>query len=161
VPGVTDSTQSGGNAWQRTLGSATEMAEELRAEGWEVVTVRAGHVAPEPPEAGDTGRFGYVYLAQGEIAEQFRDAIAEGGFESYEVFASREGSDLFLLTRVLDPDRGLAVLLVGAVDLTQADDLARAARERGEMYSHVVLLDGTHLGSFRHDAPSVLLPEDV
>ena len=158
---MSDSTSRGGNAWARTLESATEMADDLRAEGWEVVTIRAGHVAPEPPEAGDTGRFGYVYLAQGEIAEQFQAAIADGSFDSYEVFASREGNDLFLLTRVVDEDRRLAVLLVGAVDLTQADDLARAARERGEMYSHVVLLDGTHLGSFRHDAPSVLLPEDV
>lgn len=158
---MADSTPSGGNAWARTLESATDMADDLRAEGWEVVTVRAGHVAPEPPEAGDTDRFGYVYLAQGEIAEQFRDAIADGSFESYEVFARREGSDLFLLTRVLDPDGGLAVLLVGAVDLTQAADLAAAARERGEMYSHVVLLDGTHLGSFHHDDPDVLVPEDV
>lgn len=158
---MSDSTPSGGSAWSRTLESATEMADDLRAEGWEVVTVRAGHVAPEPPGAGDTGRFGYVYLAQGEIAEEFEAAIEEGSFEEYEVFASREGNDLFLLTRVLDSDRGLAVLLVGAVDLTQAGELASAARERGEMYSHVVLLDGTHLGSFRHDDPSVLLPEDV
>lgn len=156
-----DSMPGGGSAWSRTLESATEMADDLRAEGWEVVTVRAGHVAPEPPGAGDTGRFGYVYLAQGEIAEAFEAAIAEGTFDSYEVFASRTGDDLFLLTRVLDGERKLAVLLVGAVDLSQAGDLAIAARERGEMYSHVVLLDGTHLGSFRHDDPDVLIPEDV
>lgn len=158
---MSDSTSRGGNAWARTLESATEMADDLRAEGWEVVTVRAGHVAPEPPGAGDTGRFGYVYLAQGEIAEAFQAAITEGAFDSYEVFANRTGDDLFLLTRVLDSDRKLAVLLVGAVDLSQAGELAAAARERDEMYSHVVLLDGTHLGSFRHDDPSVLLPEDV
>lgn len=158
---MSDSTPYGGNPWSRTLASATTMADDLRTEGWEVVTVRAGHVAPEPPGAGDTDRFGYVYLAQGEVADAFQTAVAEGSFDSYEVFATREGEDLFLVTQVLDPDRRLVVLLVGAVDLSHATEMAAAARERGEMYSHVVLLDGTHLGSFHHDDPALLLPEDV
>lgn len=154
-------TDGDGNGWARTLESATEMAETLRADGWEVVTIRAAHVAPEPPSHGETDRFGFVYIAQGEDADDFTDAVARGEFDGYEVFNRQSGSSLFTLTRVTDADRQLAVLLVGTVNLEQADDLAAAARERGEMYSHVQLLDGTHLGSFHHDDPDAFLPEDA
>ncbi len=148
-------------SWAKTLASTTEMETELRDDGWEVVTVRAGHVAPEPPEHGDTDRFGFVYLAQGEDADDFTDAVERAAFDGYEVFNRREGDDLFVLTRLTDAEQKLAVLLVGAVNLSHATDLAEAARERGVMYSHVQLLDGTHLGSFRHDDPTAFLPEDV
>lgn len=156
-----DASQSGSNGWAKTLAAATRMTEELRDDGWEVVTVRAGHVAPEPPSHGDSGRFGFVYLAQGEIADDFQAAVETGEFDEYEVFNRQSGSNLFTLTRVTDADRQLAVLLVGTVNLEQADDLAAAARERGEMYSHVQLLDGTHLGSFHHDDPDAFLTEDA
>ncbi|MDB2265399.1 hypothetical protein PM025_14885 [Halorubrum ezzemoulense] len=151
-------TESG---WAKTLASATEMETELRDDGWEVITVRAGHVAPEPPAHGDTDRFGLVYLAQGEDADNFTNAVERAAFDGYEVFNRRKREDLFVLTRLTDAERDLAVLLVGAVNLAHAGDLAATARKHGVMYSHVQLLDGTHLSSFRHDDPSDFLPEDV
>lgn len=158
---MSESTNGETNAWGRTLEAATEMAEQLRADGWSVVTVRAAHAAPEAPGDGDSDRFGYVYVAQGEVADDLREAVEDGSFDGYELFTSREGSDLFTVTRVTDADERRAVLLVGAIDLSAAGDLAAAARERGEMYSHVELLDGTHLGSFRHDDAAPFFPEDV
>jgi len=158
---MSNTTDRGTNDWSRTLSAATEMAETLRSDGWHVVTVRAAHVAPEPPAHGDSDRFGYVYLAQGAVADDVREAIEEGTIDGYELFTRREGSDLFTVTRVSDTDAKRTVLLVGTVDLTQAADLAAAARERGVMYSHVQLLDGTQLGTFRHDDPTHFFPEDV
>ena len=149
------------NEWGRTLETATEMAAELRSEGWSVETVRAAHVAPEPPSHGETDRFGFVYLAQGEVADDVRAAVAEGEFDGYELFTHRDGSDLYAVTRLTDRDRDLAVLLVGAIDLTTAGELAAVARDRGEMYSHVQLVDGTHLATFRHDDADPFFPEDV
>ena len=137
------------------------MTAALEADGWDVVPVRAGHVAPEPPSHGDTDRFGFVYLAQGADEDALRAAFDAGDFPSYEVFSQRTGSDLYAITRLTDPDLALAVLLVGAVDLSHATALASVAHDRGEMYSHVQLLDGTHLGSVRHDDPANFLPEDV
>lgn len=148
-------------AWGRTLDAATEMERELRADGWEVATVRAGHVAPEPPESGDTDRFGLVYLAPGDAGDSLEAAVDRGEFERYRTFGRRVGSDRYLLTRLTDPDRGLAALLVGAVDLTRVGPLAAAARERGEIHSHVQLLDGTRVASFAHDDPDAFLPEGV
>jgi hypothetical protein len=158
---VPDSEPDGTSGWERTLAEATEMADRLERDGWRVVTVRAGHVAPEPPDHGDSDRFGFVYLAQGEVADEFEAAVADATFDGYEVFNRRVGNDLFTLTRLTDADRRVAVLLVGTVNLTHAGDLASAARERGEMYSHVQLLDGTVLGSFHHDDPEPLLPEGL
>ncbi|ESP88110.1 DUF7529 family protein [Candidatus Halobonum tyrrellensis] len=156
-----ETTGDGANGWGRTLEAATEMTETLRADGWEVVTVRAAHVAPEPPSHGDSDRFGFVYVAQGEDADAFTAAVDRGEFDGYEVFNRRQGTDLYTLTRVTDADRRLAVLLVGAVDLSKADELVETARDRGEMYSHVQLLDGEHLGSFHHDDPAPFLPEEA
>ncbi|WP_436925606.1 DUF7529 family protein [Halosimplex amylolyticum] len=147
--------------WRRTLREANEMADDLRADGWEAVTVRAGHLAPVTPERGDTDRFGLVYVAPDGVAESLSDAVADAEFDRSTAFRRRVGTDLFLLTRVDDPDARVAVLLVGALDLSrpEASDLASVARERGHLYSHVELLDGTHLATVRHDHPEDFLPE--
>jgi hypothetical protein len=147
------------NAWGKTLQSANEMTEELRAAGWQVVTVRAPHTAPEAPADGDTDRFGYTYIAPGDVETAFRSAAEDGEFDSYEVRSRTVGNSHFLLTRVADTDRRVVVLLVGAVPVSEVDDLARVAAEAGEMYSHVELLDGTHLGTFHHDDPTPFFPE--
>lgn len=145
--------------WGRTIQEANAMAETLREDGWEVVVVRAGHVAPLAPGEGETDRFGLVYIAPDGVAESLPAAAGAADLRNYEVFRQRVGSDLFLLTRLTDPDARVAVLLVGAVDRSAADDLVAAARERGALHSHVELLDGTHLLSVRHDDPSAFFPE--
>jgi len=136
------------------------MAAELRDDGWEVVTVRAGHVEPELPRHGDDDGVGFVYVAPGEVADPLAAAVERAAFERYEVFSRTTGSDLFALTRVTDPERELAVLLVGTVDLTRAPSLPSIARERGELRSHVRLLDGTQVASFAHEDPEAFFPED-
>jgi hypothetical protein len=150
------------SSWGRTVREANEMAEQLRTDGWEVVVVRAGHVAPLAPDAGETDRSGLVYLAPDGVAESLPAVAERGEFDRSAAFRRRVGTDLFLVTRVDDPERRLTVLLVGAVDLSRAaaTDLAAATRERGRLQSHVELLDGTHLATFGHDHPEDFLPED-
>ena len=139
------------NGWARTLTAADEMEADLRADGWEVVTVRAAHVAPEPPSSGDDDRYGFVYVAQGSDGDALAEAVDVGTFADYAVFNRRSGSDLYAITRITDDERELVVLLVGAVDLTGTEELVAAAREHGRMYSHVQLLDGTRVATFEHD----------
>lgn len=139
--------------WGRTLESANGMADRLRTDGWEVVVVRAAHLAPLAPDEGETDRFGLVYVAPDGVADSLPAAVERADLRNYEVFRRELGSDLFLLTRLTDPDERVAVLLVGAVDRSAAARLVEAARERSELHSHVELLDGTHLLSVRHDDP--------
>lgn len=149
-----DSAEDGG-AWKRTLAELRSMAAELEDDGWHVAPVAAGHVAPVSPEAGESDRFGLVHVVPGDEGADFEAAFEAGTFAEYEVFRRRLGARLYLLTKLLAPDERVAILLAGSVDLTQADALVEAADERGELYTHVQRLDGTHLGSFHHGDPSL------
>lgn len=163
VATMPETLDAGGSAWGETVAEANEMAEELQADGWEVVVVRAGHVAPLPPDEGETDRSGLVYLAPDGVAESLPAVAERGEFGRSTAFRRRLGTDLFLVTRVSDPERRLAVLLVGGIDLGRpaVADLAAAADEHGRLRSHVELLDGTHLATFGHDHPEDFLPGDL
>ena len=146
--------------WERTLAELEARAEELRAAGWQVTTVPAAHVTAEPSEAGDSDRFGYVYVAPGSAEEPFREAFESGEFGSFELFRRTVGSTEYLLTELTDPDGRVAILLAGAVEHGDLAEVRRAAQAEGAMFSHVQLLDYTHLGSFRHDEPGKFFPEN-
>lgn len=155
---MSDEPDGDDGAWERTLAELRSMADDLEEDGWEVAAVPAGHVAPVPPGAGESDRFGLVHVVPGDEAAAFEAAFEAGTFAEYEVFRRRVGARLYLLTKVAAPDERVAILLAGTVDLTQADALVEAAGSRGELYTHVQLLDGTHLGSFHHGDPSLFFP---
>lgn len=144
--------------WERTLDQLDSMAEELREEGLAVVAIRAGHVAPEAPESGDTDRFGYVFTIPGDGAVTFEETFQAASLTEYQVFRRTVDGTLFLIVSLIDPGE-TAILLAGGVDLARDEGMIEAARERGEMYTHVQLLDWTHLGSVRHDDPEPFLPD--
>jgi len=152
------SDDSGLSAWGRTLREANEMADRLRSEGYDVVTVRAGHVAPLAPDEGDDDRFGLVYVAPDSVAESLLALVERAAIDEYEVFRRAVGGDLFVLVCLTDEDGRAAVLLVGAVTRAGAGPIVDAARERGVVHSHVELLDGTRLLSVRHDDPAAFFP---
>ncbi len=146
-------------AWAATLEDMDAMAEELAAEGWETLAIPAGDTAPESPEAGETDHFGLAHVVPGEEGERFAELFEPGAFPSYEVHRAEAGSRLFLVTTLLDPDRRVAVLIAGNFEMRHAAGCVRAAMERDEMYTHVRTLDGTHLGSFRHDDYEKFFPD--
>lgn len=147
------------NAWEQTLTEMQSRAAALRSDGWTVVTVPAATTTPEPSSVGTTDRFGLVYVAPDDVEESFREAFEHGEFTECEVFRQTVGETLFLLTIVRDADAEIAIILAGGVDTTDMGPLTEDARETNEMYSHVQLLDWTHLGTFHHDDPELLLPE--
>lgn len=163
------------DAWQRTIDQMRALGEELGEEGWTVTAAGADHTAPEPPEMGPEGRFGLVHVVPGNVADGVRSALAAaagveesaldteetvelGAFGRYEVFRKEVGNDVFQVTALYDDETETALLLAGTYELTYAEGLMRAALERGETYTHVQTLDGTPVGSFRHDDPSLFFP---
>lgn len=144
--------------WETTLSTASEMTDTLRTDGYEVTTVRAAQVIPEAPDDGETDRFGLVYVIGQSDADALQSRVSTGEFSEYEAYNRRQGDTLFVLTRIFDQQREKAVLLVGAVDLTHADRLLRAVHDSDVIYSHVQLLDGTTVCSFRHSNPAAVVP---
>ncbi|MFB6174276.1 MAG: hypothetical protein ABEI39_06500 [Halobacteriales archaeon] len=147
------------DAWAATLEDMHAIAEDLEDEGWETLAIQAGDTAPEPPEAGPEGRFGLSYVVPGDDAERFEELFEPGAFPAYEVHRARAAGRLFLVTTLLDPDRKVAILLAGNVELRHAPDCVAAAVEHDEMYTHVQTLDGTHVGSFRHEEYEQFFPD--
>jgi hypothetical protein len=138
------------DAWRLTLDDMEAMAADLEDEGWNVIDIPASHTAPENPDAGETDRFGFVYVIPDNYAEEFSDAVEAGTFPTYRVFRKEVSSRVFMLTQYLDPDTDTAILIVGTYEMMHAPPLVKTAMREDEMYSHVQTIDGTVLGSFRH-----------
>ena len=147
------------DAWEATIEDMFEMEEELEEQGWDVMAVAAGHTAPESPRAEPAGRFGLTYTIPDNFADEFREAFREDGFERYEVYRGEQEGTAFQVTALYDESTSTAILLAGAYELRYANPLIATAMKTGEMYSHVRLLDGTHLGSFRHDDYELFFPD--
>lgn len=141
------------DAWRRTVTEMQSIASSLEVAGWETTTVRAGDTAPEPPELGDTGRFGLVFTVPGTEEQAIERVIADAEVEEYSVYRRVFDSTAFVVVELVAPDARRALLIAGAVDTDDAAELESAAIERGEMHTHIRLLDGTDLGSVRHDEP--------
>jgi len=148
-----------GTPWERTTEQLRALAEEFREGGWNVVDVAAADTTPERPGGRTGDRFGLTHVVPGNRADAVRDAFRPEGFERYETYRRRVGTTAFQVTALFDADRGVAILVAGAYDLADADGMIEAAREEGVLYTHLRTLDGTHLGSFRHDDPAQLVPE--
>lgn len=144
-------------AWERTIEEMHALADERAEEGWTTDAVIAVDTAPKPPDAGERDRFGLIYTVGGDDADAVR-AAHDGGLDRYTVYRRQVGDRLFLVTELQDTDAERALFVAGAVDMTVAGDLVATADERGELYSHLRLLDGTDLASVRHDDPGDFFP---
>lgn len=146
------------SAWQETIDDMKALAGELEAEGWDVVSVAAGDTAPAVPDAGEHDRWGVVYVIPDNFADDFEAAFEAGDFPEYDVFRTEVEGRVFLVTLYRDPDAETAILVAGQFQLFHARGLVSLATEEGFTYSHVQTLDGTLLGSFRHDEPAKFFP---
>lgn len=147
------------DAWEATIEDMYAVAEELEEEGWEVAAIGAGHTAPESPRAEPEGRYGLTYTIPDNYADEFREAFREDGFGRYEVYRGEQEGTAFQVTALYDDETSTAILLACAYELRHANPLIATAMKTGEMYSHVRLLDGTHLGSFRHEGYELFFPD--
>lgn len=145
-------------AWSRTLEDMEALAEARRENGWEAVAIPAVDTAPASPEAGRDDRFGTVYVIPDNYADSFTDAFERGGFPRYEAYRNEMEGYVYLVTELLDPDAETAILLAGQYQRRHADGMIAAAEAEGVCYTHVETLDGTVLGSFRHEEFEPLLP---
>ncbi|MEF8856277.1 MAG: hypothetical protein V5A16_02510 [Haloplanus sp.] len=145
-------------AWQATLDDMEALAADREADGWEVVTVVAGHTEPRPREAGGSDRYGLVHVVSGNAADSFVTAYERGDYPRYDVYRGTTDTRLFLVTECLDPGSRTAILVAGTARRDDIRRLARTAARTERMYTHLRTLDGMHLGSFEHAAPRKFFP---
>ncbi len=147
------------DAWGMTLQDMNAMADELESDGWNVVTVPASQTAPENKDAGNTNRFGFVYVVPDNYTDDFDEAFEAGTFPKYQVFRKEVSSRVFMLTQFLDPDTDTAILIAGTYEMMYAPGLVKNSMEEDELFTYVQTLDGTVHGSFRHDDYSKFFPD--
>ncbi|UPM43617.1 DUF7529 family protein [Halocatena salina] len=156
-------TEEGKSAWQATIDDMNGMAAELEQEGWTATAIAADDTAPNPPEVGDTDRYGFIHVIADNDAEEFSETFERGheeggGFPEYEVYQSKSGGQIFQVTVLYDEATANVILLAGNYEPQHAQDLMQAATEREELYTHVQTLDKTVLGSFRHEGWEIFFP---
>ena len=147
-------------AWKQTLADMRALAADREDEGWEVVTVGAAHTEPVSRDGGETDRYGLVYVVPDNYAEAVTDALEQGAFPRYEVYRASTGTRTFLVTELLDPDAGTAVLLAGNFERHRARGLVATTHRTGRLFTHLQTLDGTHLGAFEHEDPAKFFAEE-
>ena len=145
--------------WLQLLAEMETIAAEYEEDGWETLSIAAGDAAAVGPENGHVDGHGYVYVVPGDDAAAFEELFVPAGFPRTEVYRATTATHLFLATAFLDPSSETAIVLAGVLDRDGLADCERAARETGVMYSHLRKVDGTHLGSFEHDEPTLFFPD--
>lgn len=146
-------------AWSRTLTDMKGLAADLEEDGWNAIAIAAGHTAPNPPDAGDTSRWGFVHVIPGNYADEFSEAFEAGEFPQYQVFQKDVDGRVFMVTQFLDPGTETAILIAGSYEMRHAPGLVKTAQREEEMYTHVQKLDKTVLGTFKHDEYERFFPE--
>lgn len=147
------------DAWMRTIEDMKALADERRERGWDVVAIPAGDTAPVSRDAGGDDRFGIVHVIADNHADDFSEAFERGTFPRYEAYRNEVSGYVYLVTELLDPETETAILLAGQYRLRRASGMVATAREEGVLYTHVQTLDGTPLGTFRHDEFEPLVPD--
>ena len=147
-------------AWRLTNEDMEAVATERRREGYDVTTVTAVHTNPVARSHGDDDRFGLVYILPDNHADDFRAAYerADGAFPDFVAYRREVNISSFLVTELLDPETETAIVVAGHFDARRVGGLAKSAIEADAMYTHAETLDGTHLGSVRHEKHEPFLP---
>lgn len=139
--------------WKQTNEEMHLLADERRADGFDVVTVTTVHTDTVTPDMGDdTERFGFVHVVPDNHADAVVDALDDLDVTRYEAYRSTVDNNAFLVVELLDESASRALLFASYYDPTEATAMIDAARERGVLYTHLKRIDGTHLGTIRHEA---------
>lgn len=149
------------SGWAATLDELQALADERRADGWDVVATQAGHTAPEAPDDGDTENFGLVYVVPGDDADRLAELFDDAAVDEFEAYRRTIGGTCFLVTELRDTDTRQCVLVAGAYDVGDAGPLADHAASVGHLFTRLQRLDGTPVAEIKHSAYEKLLPTSL
>jgi hypothetical protein len=160
--GIQPTSDAEREAWRLTNEDMEAIAAERREEGYDATTVTAVHTNPVDSEHGDVDRFGFEYVVPGNQADDVEAAFerADGVFPDFVVYRREVTESAFMVVELLDPETMTALVVASHYDRRRAGGLVKASVDAGETYSHLVTLDGTLLGSVRHEEFDPFFPSD-
>lgn len=144
-------------AWGRLLDEMEGLAADRRDEGWEVYTLRAGQTDTVTKDMGEHDRFGLFHVLPKSDWQTFDEVYDEEVFTEYLVYGNSVEGSMFAVTEFLDVDGDRSIMIANSYDMTRARGLTQNAVEEGELYTYVRKIDGTIVGSFRHEEYEPLL----
>lgn len=144
-------------AWGKLLEEMEELAEDRQEEGWEVYPLRAGQTDTVTKDMAQHDRFGLFHVLPKSDWQTFEEVYDEEAFTEYFVYGTGVEGSMFAVTEFLDIEGNRSIMIANQYDMTRARGLAQNAMEEGELYTYVRKIDGTILGSFRHEEYEPLL----
>ena len=156
--GVRKRSQAATEAWSRTNEEMAVIAEDRRDDGWEVVSMPTVHTSPVSKSQGEDDRFGLVHVVPDNHAEAFSDAFEQGEFPEYEAYRNEIDGFVYLVTELIDPGSETIILLASQYDLQLSKGMMTTVLDEETLYTHVKTIDGTVLGSVRHEVFEPLVP---
>jgi hypothetical protein len=146
-------------AWEDTIADMRAMAEEWREEGYEVTDIISLDAGPIGRDSNDEdGEYGLEFVIPDDDADEFVEAFEAGEYGQYDVYRGEVEADAFIVEELVDHEVERVILLAGAYHLRDTKMAAWAAREEEEMFTFVRTLDGTRLGTFRHEGYRKFFP---
>ncbi|WP_323675310.1 hypothetical protein [Halorubellus sp. PRR65] len=148
--------------WDAVVADMEATVEEYREDGWDVVEVFPGDIAPVSGQHATVDRFGLDLVVPGELARELSELVRaqDAAFDACSVFRAVEAGIVFLVVVVEDAGRDVAVIAPAFYDSDDevAQDMIERATREGEMRTHVRDLASENVATFTHDDPSLFFP---
>ena len=138
-------------AWGRTLEEMQLLADERRADGWEVETIFAAHTDTVSRDMSDHDLFGLMHVIPNNHAEVFREMYDEDDFTDYLLYANEIQSFMYAVIELIDPRDQRSIFLATRYDMAKSRGMVESTIDEGVLYSHVKTIDGTILASIPYE----------
>jgi len=147
---LADPTGVHGQTWEGVLEEMRILAEDRRADGWDVLTVVGAHTDAITKDMKDHDRFGIQHIVPDNHADEFVE-FYDDAFTEYLVYARDVERFRYLITELIDPDGQRSVMIAGRFDGTFVPSLVENAREEGVLNTYLKRIDGTIICRFGHE----------
>jgi hypothetical protein len=143
--------------WADLTAEVASIAAEYREEGWEVLEIHPGDVAPLSP--GELERWGLDIVVPGNELESVQELINHAPVDELDVFRTVQGEVVLLLIAAKAPAAERVVLIPAYYREGDAVGIRAAARERGTIHVHLRPLTQKPVITFSHEQPELFFPD--
>lgn len=140
--------------WEEVISDMEATAAEYREAGWDVVELHPGDVT-----VLDDEQYGFDILVPDDEFDQLETVVADAAFEDTKMFHAEDDGIAFVLTVILDSDRGIAVCCPFYYDLQSVGDLRQQADREDQLDAYIRTLSNDRSITISHDDPDLFFPE--